>query len=169
MSDLLATYLRDHAAGARAGLSLVKRCARSNEGNEFGALCAELTIEIDQDRRTLRRIMDDLGVRPSRLKLVISALAEFAARIKSNGRLVRYSPSSRVVELEGLAAGVFTKRNLWRSLQAIADIEPRLDGAELDALVERASDQLDQLLRAHRDAAAIAFRADAVRTTTAAP
>lgn len=154
---MLATYLRDHAAGAVAGEALARRCHKSNADTPFGAVLADIAAEIAEDRRTLAELMRDLDVSPSRVKGVIGAVAEFVGRLKSNGRLVRYSPSSRVVELEALAAGVLTKRNLWRSLSGAAAQRPELDAEQLDILEQRATTQLDRLLEAHRRAAATAF------------
>ena len=76
-----------------------------------------------------------LGIERNRVKQTLGSIAEFAARVKSNGRLIRYSPLSRLLELEGLAAGIVTKRSLWQSLQAIADRHTALDAAALDNLV----------------------------------
>ena len=70
-----------------------------------------------------------------------------------------------MVELEGMAAGVATKRNLWRAL--IASDHAELSDAELSQLVDRATDQLDRLLAAHEAAAALAF-GDVTRPAAAA-
>jgi hypothetical protein len=78
-------------------------------------------------------------------------------RLKSNGRIVRRSPSSTVVELEALAAGIVTKANLWRSLRSAAPSHEALDIAELDGLVARATSQLERVVAAHEDAACTAF------------
>jgi hypothetical protein len=43
------------------GLELVQRCRRNNEGTEFAEPLAELTVEIAEDRQTLRRVMRDIG------------------------------------------------------------------------------------------------------------
>ena len=50
--------------------------------------------------------MDRLGVRQKKARLAIAAVTEMAGRLKPNGRLIGYSPLSRVVELEGLTIGV---------------------------------------------------------------
>jgi hypothetical protein len=71
---------------------------------------------------------------------------------------VRPSPSSRVVELEALSAGIVTKRNLWLSLLAVADSYPVLDPTALSVLVERATSQVDRLRPVHDRAALAAFR-----------
>jgi hypothetical protein len=61
VASVLHIYLQDHLAGATFGLELVQRCHRNNEGTEFAEPLAELTVEIAEDRRTLLRIMHDVG------------------------------------------------------------------------------------------------------------
>jgi predicted DNA-binding ribbon-helix-helix protein len=152
---LLPIYLQDHFAGSTAGLALVRRCRRANPALE--PLLAELERDIVEDRHSLESITSRLGVQPSRVKSAFGSVAELVGRLKSNGAVTRYSPSSRVIELEGLAAGVMTKRNLWNTLSTIAADRPELDAAELDRLIERSTAQLEGIIGAHRPAAAEAF------------
>ena len=154
---LLAVYLRDHLAGAMSGVSLVRRCRRSNRGTALDDVLAEIEEEIVEDRRTLRETMARLCVSESRLKELIGLSAATVGRLKSNGRIFRYSPSSRVIELEGLAAGVFTKRSLWLSLRAVVDDYSALDSRQLDRLTARATRQYERLIVEHDRAAIAAF------------
>lgn len=154
---LLAIYLRDHFAGANAGLALAERCQRANADTPLGDLLADIVSEIADDRDSLHRIMDTLDVAENPVKAVLGQAAEFVGRLKSNGMLTDYSPSSRVVELEGLLAGVDGKRNLWRSLKTAAASNSSLDTAALDTLIERAASQRERLHAAHDQAAADAF------------
>ena len=151
----LRIYLRDHYAGSAAGLSLAGRARRSEP--ELDEVLGGLEREIAEDQAALRSLMARRGVAPSRAKAVIGKLTEVAARLKGNGRLARRSPLSTVVELEALAAGVLTKRNLWRALDAIADRAPVLDEEELHRLIERATDQLERIHGLHGRAAVRAF------------
>jgi hypothetical protein len=154
---LLAVYLRDHFAGSTAGLALVRRCRRNNAGTDLEGVLAGIEREIEEERRSLQEMMSRLGVTPSAFKSALGSIAEWVGRFKSNGRLFRYSPSSAVVELEGLAAGIVTKRNLWRALRAAAPAATTAGAADLDALVAQATSQLDRVLAAHEQAAAHAF------------
>ena len=144
-SDQLTIYLNDHLAGATFGLELARRVRGANRGNEFGALLAELEAEIEEDRAMLERIFDRLGVPRDQAKTAVAWFAEKAGRLKRNGRLVGYSPLSRLLELEALSGGVNAKLGLWRALRATAANEPRLDPDELDRLVARAEAQLERL------------------------
>ena len=96
-------YLNDHLAGATLGLELARRTARENEGNTLGTFLADALVpEIEEDRHTLQRLIDELGFAPSRPKLAAAWLAEKLGRLKLNGELTRYSPLSRLLELEAL-------------------------------------------------------------------
>ena len=151
---MLAIYLNDHLAGATAGRELAKRAAASNRGSGYGRFLAGLAGELDEDRDSLLEIMRALGLRVDQLKVMGAWSAEMLGRLKLNGRLVGYSPLSRVVELEALSLGVHGKLALWRSLQAL---EPAgIDHAQLRDLEARAKRQLKRLeenrLRAVADA-----------------
>jgi uncharacterized protein YukE len=159
----LAVYLRDHFAGAAAGLALVRRCRRAHEGTGLDELLAGIEVEIEDDRRHLQEMMSQLGVTPSAVKTLLGSISERIGRLKSNGRLGRRSPSSTVVELEGLAAGIVTKRNLWRSLRVVAIRHAALEPGELDTLIERATSQLERIVAAHDGAAHAAFEPEVTR------
>ena len=157
MAELVAVYLRDHHAGATAGLELARRAARSNRGNAYGAELSVLAAEIEEDLRTLERIMEDLDVGPDWVKDRVAWMGERLARLKRNGTWVSYSPLSRVVELEALVIGVTGKLALWEALRAALGETP--GGVALDAMEERARDQRSRLDSLRRQAATEAFSA----------
>jgi hypothetical protein len=137
---LAGIYLRDHHAGAVGALELLARARRSNDGTELGAFLAELEREVAEDRSVLVDLMGALEVQPSRLKNGLAVAAERLGRLKLNGRIVRRSPLSTLVELEVLETGIFGKRSLWTSLAALE--HPRLAGVDFDALARRAEEQI---------------------------
>lgn len=153
----LIKYLRDHRAGSAAGISVVRHCGRANEGTELGRAMLGLADEFEHEIRALEAIIRRLGGRPSRLKILMGALSAQIGRLKVNDQLVRYSALSRLVELEGLAAGIRTKMNLWRALSAVAERYAALDPAELDRLDRQAATQLELVLVHHRQAAGAAL------------
>lgn len=142
---LLAIYLNDHLAGSMVGVELSKRAANSNRGNAYGAFLDGLATEIAEDRETLIEIMRALDVRVDRLKTLGAWGAEKLGRLKPNGRLLKYSPLSRVVELEGLALGVSGKLALWRALGELSPDRPELANFDFGALAARAESQLERL------------------------
>jgi len=155
--DHLTIYLNDHLAGSTFGVELARRCRASNRGNEFGPFLEELVTEVETDREELERIMDRLERPHDRIKPAAGWLAEKLGRLKPNGRVLGYSPLSRLLELEGLSAGVRGKLALWRALRAIAPSEPRLSEAQLDRLTYRAEEQLEQLAAKQARAAQLAL------------
>ena len=156
-TDLLPIYLNDHLAGSTAGLELARRLLRSNSRNEYGPSLARLAGEIEQDRKSLQSIMSALDVEPDRVKLVLGWAAEKVGRLKLNGRLLSYSPLSRLMELEILMLGVTGKLALWRTLRQLAVQDPRLDRNDLDRLIERAAGQQQEIEELRERAVTDAF------------
>jgi len=148
-SELLPIYLNDHLAGATLGLDLAKRAAKANEGTEFGDFLRDLAAELDAHRNQLEDVMARLDVTRSHVKVGAGWLAEKVGRLKLNGRLLEYSPLSRMVELEGLITGSNGRRGLWRSLAAAAPTEPRIAEIDFVDLVKRVDDDLEGLWAHH--------------------
>jgi len=165
-SDQLTIYLNDHLAGSTFGLELARRTWSANRGNEFEAVLEELTAEIEEDRRELDRMFDRLTVLRDRAKLTVGWFAEKVGRLKPNGRLVGYSPLSRLLEVEGLSGGVRAKLNLWHALREIAPDDPRLNADELDRLIGRAESQLQRLASTQARAADLALGHQRTSTAT---
>ena len=157
-SKYLATYLNDHLGGATAGVELVRRAARENEGEELGAFLAELAAQIEADREALEKIMGELGVGPDRAKVAAGWAAEKVGRLKPNAQLRGYSPLSPLVELEGLLIGIQGKLAMWRALAEIAD-SLGLDRVRLQELAARAESQRADVERHRIDVARRALTA----------
>ncbi|MFP5389802.1 MAG: hypothetical protein ACLGG5_10960 [Thermoleophilia bacterium] len=157
MGKRLSIYLNDHLAGATLGVELARRLRGSNQGDsDFGPALAELCVEIEADRETLKGVMDQLGVGQSKLKPLAAVLGERLGRLKLNGQLRGYSPLSRLDELELLQLGVTGKQRLWQALEHTRSADLR--DFDLDALAERARGQLSRLQELHSKAAALALR-----------
>jgi hypothetical protein len=156
--ELLATYLRDHRAGAAAGTRTAERL-RDHGDPSVRQPMRGLAHEIAEDRDDLDRVMSDLGISPSRLKSALAAAGSQLGRLKFNGRLIRRSPLSDVLELEALGAGVTAKRDLWLALTVVEPTIPELDADRLARLEQRAVDQLERIGQLH-SAAAAALSAD---------
>lgn len=154
---LLGIYLRDHLAGSRTGLELARRAEHENRGNPVGDYLATFRVELEQDRAVLERVMRELGVSHAPLKDRAAWVLERVGRLKFNGRLVSYSPLSRVMELEGLCIGTQGRLCLLRALERMARLERRLSGIDFGALVARAEAQLKMLDRLRLLAADTAF------------
>jgi hypothetical protein len=152
-SELLPIYLNDHFALSTAGRDLARRAAGANKGTELGTFLTGFAADVVADRQQLIDVMERLDVGRDQVKLAAVWLGEKLGRFKLNGRLFEYSPLSRVIELEGLIAGVHAKLALWRTLAAAAAEEPRIADIDFAHLMERAREQLEALEAHHSDAA----------------
>jgi hypothetical protein len=152
--DPLHDYLRDHQAGAMAGLDLAKRMARQAPGTAL----SEIAAEIEADRQTLREVMSAVDSTPARLKIMVGWLAEKATRVRPGGRRSARPSRAELLELEALIAGVSGKLQLWRALDEVAATEPRLRGFDFAALGRRAEDQRRRLEELHAAVAGDALR-----------
>ena len=135
-----------------------KRCARESGPGPVGDVLEELAADIAEDKDTLERVAQLLGVKANPVKMAVARVGEMAARLKLNGQLRGYSPLSRLIEREGLMAGIDAKRSLWASLQIAR--RPELAEIDFEHLVKRATEQRDRLTPLHRLAAAEALRGD---------
>lgn len=151
-SELLPIYLNDHFAAATAGRDLARRAANQNEGSELGEFLDDLASQVEADRQQLEDVMEALEVKRDVVKTSATWLAEKLGRLKLNGRLLSYSPLSRVIELEGLIAGVHAKAALWRTLAVASPDEPRLADFDFAHLITRAAEQIEGLERHHTGA-----------------
>ncbi|MCM2579919.1 hypothetical protein [Streptomyces meridianus] len=139
----LAIYLNDHLAGATAGTQLAGRIARVHARSPYGAEFARLAVEIAADRQALLEIMTSLGVPARQYKILAGRIGERAGMLKSNGRLVRRSGLSTVIELEGLRLGIEGKSLLWKTLLTAHPEDPRLDRLRLEDLLHAARRQIE--------------------------
>lgn len=151
---LVRIYLDDHWAGAGAGVALAKRLATHNETTPWHAELRRIAAAIEDDQRVLSTLRDAHGRSPRSLKRALAKVAERVGRLKLNGRLIGYSPLSRLVEVELLMSGVQGKRNLWSALRYYG--APTAD-VDWDMMERRSIEQLEQLARIHDQAAQIAF------------
>jgi hypothetical protein len=150
---MLATYLNDHLAALTGGLELARRSLGAQQGsaNDPVAAAVEAVADLlDDDRRALSDVMSALGIGVQRHKVVGGWAAEKLGRLKGNGSLLRRSPLSTVVELEGLQLVLIYDAALWRTLADLhSDGELRLAGARPADRV-RAAEARGEVLEAVR-------------------
>jgi hypothetical protein len=151
---LLGIYCNDHLASATGGVELVGRMLGAHRGTRFEGPLNSLLDELKEERSTLESTMAALDLPVRQYKQLATWVGEKLARLKLNGHLVSRSPSSSVVEFEFLSAAVLGKRAGFETLRALAEVDPRLDAAELDRLIEQASRQHEWLAEARRELAA---------------
>jgi hypothetical protein len=150
--------LNDHLAGSTFGVELARRTAGANREDErFGAPLERICGEIEEDRETLRQVMDALGASHDRLKPAAAWVGEKLGRLKPNGQWRGgYSPLSRLIELEGLYVGISGKARLWKILEAT--VAEQVPGTDFAALGERADRQRTEIEQLQEAAAQLALR-----------
>jgi hypothetical protein len=163
MNDLLGIYLNDHLAGATAGVERARHMTRTLSGSALAEAFEPIATEIAQDRASLLEIMRQLDVPVRRYKVCAGRVGERLGRLKGNGRLVRRSPLSSLLELELLRIGVEGKAAGWQTLRRLSGSEARLNQEQLEDLLERARRQARVLeeLRLRQVEAAFRHRHDA--------
>lgn len=142
---LLGIYLNDQLAAGVLWRETARRAQRNNAGSDLGQALDRVATAIAEDVATFERIMQRLGVRQNRAKVVLAMAAERGGRLKLNGRLTSYSPLSRFSELEFLAYGIEGKKILWQNLRDLAHLGEQLPDVDFDALVARAQEQRDEI------------------------
>lgn len=148
----LEIYLQNHEAAARAGVDLSRRAAFNQRRQAHGPELRSLRQAIEEDRSRLRAIMSAVQVRPNPVLAVALQMGERVARLKPNGRVLRRSPLSDLIEIEGLIDAVTAKRTGWLALAAArlpADVAD-----QVAQLITRADDQLARLVPLHATVAA---------------
>ncbi|QAT86584.1 hypothetical protein EJ065_5046 [Corallococcus coralloides] len=165
----LGIYLNDHLLGSTVGVDLAKRTERENRSNPVGQYLSTLIPLMEQDRATLLAVMSAVDARVDPLKVGGAWLTEKFSRLKLNGSWLRYSPLSRLVELEGLCVGSHGRVSMWRSLAKVAAKEPRLARFDFAFLAERAEGQLETLQMLRLRATEAAFSDTSVETGEQAP
>lgn len=147
--ELLDIYLNNHLTAANGGVVLFRRAAAAHRGTDIGAELTELTREIEEDRASLRTLMHRLGIGENKPMTALGRIGAELGRLKPNGYLVRRSPLSDLVELEGLRDGVAAKIAGWQVLRAVAAHDNRVTREELESLLERAQEQAERLYKLH--------------------
>jgi hypothetical protein len=158
MSKPLATYLRDHLAGATHAVGLVESLRDDYSDKPIGQFAGNLLAEIKSDRAILQKIAETSGSGESHFKDAVARLSDKISRIKLN-----HTAGIGLLEsLEFLELGILGKCALWRSLAAIAPSDSRLSGIHFDDLLARAETQSAQVEDRRLEAALSALRAPAL-------
>lgn len=155
--ELLGIYCNDHLASAVGGMELVSRMLGEHRGTLDERHLEELLDQLREERASLTAMTRALGLPVRSYKQAAAWVAEKLARAKLNGRLLSRSPLSSLIEFEFIANAVLIKRAGFETLREVAEVEPRLDKAELDRLIRQADSQHDWLVESRRRIAADIF------------
>jgi hypothetical protein len=153
---MLETYLNDHLAGAAGALDLIGDIAAKEVSGPLADFLIELRREVAEDRDALVRTMQLLGVSEQRFKQFAATAAESVSRL-AIGTVTSSEKLERLLELEALSAGIWTKGRLWTALASSPHTRDRLVDVDLDELTDRAERQLAALESHRRELAAAIF------------
>jgi hypothetical protein len=145
----LKIYLDDHRAGATAGTDLARRIWRKNRSGPWGTELKEIRQLIKAEKETLDSVRAAVGVSGGQGKKALALVSAQAARLKPNGHFLRYSPLTRLVELETLMSGVQSKLGLWATLLETSSSFPGLARFDFAALGEQSEAELKSLREIH--------------------
>lgn len=157
MTDLLAVYVRNHLAAARGGVDLFRRVAVSAQGKPAAPELAALADEVAADVQMLLDIAGALGIAENKPFGLAARVGERIGRLKPNGAVIRRSPLTDLIEIEGQLDAVAAKSAGWEALLCATDARIEPVRARLEDLRTRALDQRARLEILHRDAAARVF------------
>ena len=134
----LATYLRDHLAGADTAIQVVESLRDAYRGGPEGTLFESLHHQFREDRGVVEGILAELGYNSRSTKRLAGRATGNALRVVAGG-----APGdlSLFRTLEALAIGVQGKRCLWRAAQALVAL-PRPPGRR--SFVELEADAVRQ-------------------------
>lgn len=139
----LRAYLSDHLALSEGIGALAERVRDADRWRAHRVNLVALAVALEQDRADLERVLADRGIKPDPFKRSFARLGERAGRLKGNGRLLRTSPLTRLIELEGLELGLGGCIAAWVTLRDLGVDAPRANTAL--TRLERQQQMLGQL------------------------
>lgn len=158
--DHIATYLNDHLAGSVVAVELMENLESVFAGKPIAAFVAGLRVEVEEDVRDLKGIMQRLDISESRTRKVSAWVTERFTELKlrmddpTGGELRLFE------SLEALSLGIEGKRSLWMSLSTAAEGTPQLRIADYQRLKQRAEDQRARVEAERLEAAKLALKWD---------
>lgn len=148
----LRAYFSDHLALSEGIGSLAERVRDASRWSDHRPRFEALVRALEEDREDLERVLSDREITPDPLKRNLARLGERVGRLKGNGRIVRSSPLSRLMELEGLELGLVGCIAPWVTLRHLG-----LDGERADAAVARLVGQQEMLEQLRAEVSRAAF------------
>jgi hypothetical protein len=144
-AEHLATYLNDHLGGATTGVEMARRLAEDTRNEPDGPDLTRIADAIEEDRETLRGVLEKLDASPNPVKQAVGWVAEKAQRLGVSETLTRSAALTRMLQAETLSLGIEGKRDMWLTLREIVATHPPLAELDLAALAERAREQRERV------------------------
>lgn len=139
MSDPVATYLKDHHAGATFAIDLLEELRDRKSGEDLGSFAEELLADVVSDLDVLEELIGRTGADDTSITKDVGAwLGEKGARLKLGTPV---DGLGTLQTLEVLALGILGKLALWDALAEIAKLDGRFADIDFGRLVDRAREQ----------------------------
>jgi hypothetical protein len=151
-SRYLRAYLSDHLAVSEGIGALAQRVCDASRWQGQRTSFEILVDVLGQDREDLERVLADRGIAQDPLKRRLARMGERVGRLKGNGRMVRTSPLTRLVELEGLQLGLSACITPWVTLRDLG-----VERSRAEAAIVRLAHQQEMLDRLRATVAPTAF------------
>ena len=158
-TEVLATYLHDHLAGAEAGVEMARRLEKRVSGTPEAHALGRLADDVEHDRDELRQLVEALGHSDHPLKRAAGWVAGKAQQLAVAEPLTRDEHLSLLLQAEAMALGIEGKRALWEALLAVAAEHPQLAEVDLVRFAGRAREQRGRVETVRLAAARRAFGA----------
>lgn len=140
-TENLKLYLNDHLAASVAGIRMAEHCLKNSHDPSLSEFLSGFLSQIKQEQALLKKLIAELGGSQSHLKKAAAWLGEKAAHLKLNYAHSNAGPS-RLLELEGLLAGVHAKLNTWRAMEKLSQTHPLFSKHPFASLAQRVEKQL---------------------------
>jgi hypothetical protein len=143
MSDSLAIYLHDHYAGSHFAIELLDSIVDQYSTEPLGDFARRISEEIEQDRHTLRHLIETTGKTHLDAAEVLGWFSEKVSQLKM--RRDHSGGLGTFEALEMLALGIQGKIGLWTALPEIRKVDPRIPDLDFATLLARAQTQYNQV------------------------
>ena len=160
-SPHLATYLRDHRAGAQAALQIIDHIEASHGDSDAGSVVRQLRPEIQEDVNVLDQLIERLGIPAGGARRAFGWMGEQLVELKLKVDDPADGDLRLMESLEVLSLGIEGKLALWKALEASAVSEPRLATLDFAHHIARTRNQRERAEAVRLEAAQVAFRSDA--------
>lgn len=160
----LKVYLNDHLAASVAGIQMAKHCLKNSQDPDVSKFLSAFLTQVTEEQNLLKKIIIYLKDTQTPLKKMAAWIFEKMAHLKLN-YLQSNGEVTRLLELEGLLAGVHAKLDMWRMVERLSISNPQFVNYPYKSLIERVEKQLLSLEKFCLKAGEKAFNLDRSTST----
>lgn len=160
----LKIYLNDHLAASVAGIQMAKHCLKNSQDPVLSKFLSDFLKQVTEEQNLLKKIIIYLEDTQTPLKRMAAWIFEKMAHLKLN-YFQSNAEVSRLLELEGLLAGVHAKLDMWRVVERLSISSPQFPNYPYESLIERVKKQLRSLEKFCLNAGENAFNLNSSSST----